>query len=71
MAKYLIYIINARVEDKSDPVKVTLHKILEFHLIFCYENFMETHSLRRVSGDLPETLRKLPVFTKFPHQENR
>ena len=27
--------------------------------------FMETHSFRRISGDLPETLRKQRVSTKF------
>ena len=32
---------------------------------------MEKHSLRRVSGDLPETLRKLCLSTKFPLQEIR
>ena len=32
---------------------------------------METHSFRIVSGDLPETLRKLCVSAKFPYQEIR
>ena len=44
-----------------------LHKILQFHLISWCENFVETHSVRRVSGELPKTLSKLcvpqnPVF---------
>ena len=34
-----------------------------------YGNFMEIHSFRRFSGDLAETLWKLRVSTKYPHQE--
>ena len=30
---------------------------------------MESHSFRRVSGDSPETMRKLCLCTKFPHLE--
>ena len=32
---------------------------------------METHSFQKVSGDSPETLGKLYVSTKHPHQEIR
>ena len=42
-----------------------LRKIPKFDLIFWCENFMVTHSFR----DLSETLRKLCLSTKFPHQE--
>ena len=49
--------------------QVTLRKILNFYLISCWENFVERHSFRRVLGDSPETLRKLCLSTKFPHQE--
>ena len=31
--------------------------------------FLERHSFRLVSGDLPETIRKLCLSTKFPRQE--
>ena len=40
-----------------------------FHLISWYGNFAERHIFRIVSGDLPETLRKLCLSAKFPHQE--
>ena len=35
------------------------------------ENFVESQSFRRVSGDSPETLRTLCVSTKFFHHETR
>ena len=34
-------------------------------------NFVERHLFRRVSGKSTETLRKLRLSTKFPHQEIR
>ena len=40
-------------------------------LILCYGNFVERHSFRIVSGDSPETMRKLYLSKKFPHQEIR
>ena len=46
----------------------TLCKIRKIHLIFWCEEYMETHSFRRVSGDLPETLWKLCASIKFPRQ---
>ena len=35
------------------------------------EIFLERHSFRIVSDDLPETMRKLCLSTKFPHHEIR
>ena len=46
-----------------------LRKILQFHLISWCGNFMERHSFRIVLGHSPETMRKLCLSTKFPHQE--
>ena len=51
--------------------KLALRKIPYFHLISWCGNFMERHSFRIVSGDSPETMRKLCLSTKFPHQEIR
>ena len=34
-------------------------------------NFVEMHSFRKVSSDLPKTMRKLCLFTKFSHQKIR
>ena len=48
--------------------KQTLRKILRFHLISWYENFVERHSF---CVESPETIRKLCLFKKFPHQESR
>ena len=50
---------------------ITLHKILEFDQISWCGNFLETvrHSFCRVLGESPETLQKLCLSTKFPHQE--
>ena len=45
------------------------YKISKFHLISCCGNFGETQSFDKVSGELPRTLRKLCVFTKFLAQE--
>ena len=38
------------------------------HNFWC-RNFVERHSFRRVSSKSPETLQKLHVPTKFPHQK--
>ena len=38
---------------------------------FWCRNFVERNSFRIVSGDSPETMRKLCLSTKFPHQEIR
>ena len=50
---------------------ISLHKILKFHLNSFCRNIGENHSFHKVSGELPETLRKLRLSTKFPHQEIR
>ena len=49
----------------------TLSKILQFHLIPWCGNFVERHSLPIVLCDSPETMRKLRLSTKLPHQEIR
>ena len=49
----------------------SLHKILYLHLISWCGNLAERHSFRIVSGDSPETMRKLCLFTKFPYHEIR
>ena len=51
--------------------ELPLRKILLFHLISWCENFVESHSLRIVLGDSPETIRKLCLSTKFFGQEIR
>ena len=49
--------------------ELALRKIPQFHLIYWCENFVGRHSFRIVSGDSPETMRKLCLPTKFSHQE--
>ena len=48
-----------------------LSKISKFNLISWCGNFVEMHNFCRASGNLPETLQKLCISTKFPHQEIR
>ena len=48
-----------------------LRKMRWSHLISWTWIFMESHSFRIVSGESPETMRKLCLSTKFPHQEIR
>ena len=43
----------------------------KFHLILWHGKFAEKRSFRRVLGRSPETLRKLYLSAKFPHQEIR
>ena len=52
-------------------LKLTLPKIQIFPLISWCGKFVETHSLQRVFGNSSETLQKLCVSTKFPHQQIR
>ena len=47
----------------------TLRKIPKFRLISWCGYFVETQTFRKVSGESPETLRKLRFSIKFPHQE--
>ena len=49
--------------------KKTLQKISQFHLISLCGNFVERHSIRKVSGESPETLRVRCLSTKLTHQE--
>ena len=49
----------------------TLRKILNFQLIFWCGNFAERYSFCRLPDNLPETLRKLCLSTKLPHQKIR
>ena len=47
----------------------TLHKTPKFHLIFWWRNFVEKHSLRRVSGKLPELCYLVVIFSiNFPYK---
>ena len=49
----------------------SLRKVPLLHPISWCGNFVESHSFHIVSGDSPETMRKLCLSTKFPHQEIR
>ena len=67
----------ANAEEYSDSlsffqtINIAVYKIVKFHPIFWCENFVETHSFCRDSGDSPETVWKLCVFRKFSYQEIR
>ena len=50
---------------------VSLLEIPYFHLMSWCESFLERHNFRVVLGESPETMRKLCLSTKFPHQEIR
>ena len=54
---------------KRKILKNTLYRISKFQLISWSGYFTERYSFRRVSGESPETLRRLCLSTKFPHQE--
>ena len=47
---------------------MSLRQIPKLHLISFCGNFVERHSLLRVLGNLPETLRKLCLSAKFLNQ---
>ena len=53
-------IVVKKLKFQSKIQFFNLRKILKFHLISWCGNFVETHSFCRVSGDSPETPRKLP-----------
>ena len=55
----------------NDILLLTLRKIPKFHLISWCENFVERHSFRIVSGEMPETMRKLCLSAKLTHQQVR
>ena len=46
-------------DDGYIPGISTLQKVSQFQLISWWENFVETHSVLKVSGKSPETLQKL------------
>ena len=48
-----------------------LGKILQFHQIFWWGNFVERHSFHIVAGESPKTMLKLCLSTQCPHQEMR
>ena len=47
---------------------IRLRKIPKFYLISWCGNFVERYNFSRILGDSPETLSKLCLSTKFPHQ---
>ena len=49
----------------------TLHKVSQFQQTCRCGKFVETHSFQKCLNESPETLRKLFVSTKLPHQEIR
>ena len=66
-----ITFIPCDVNSKPPVFRVTLRKVPKFCLISWCGNLMESHNFRKVSGESPETLRKLCASTKFSHQEIR
>ena len=56
---------------KLKNISKTLRKMQWFYLIFWCGNFVERQRFHIVLGDSPETMRKLCLSTKFPHQEIR
>ena len=53
--------------------KLTMNCFTQFlYNVTCwFGNFVESHSFRIVSGNSTETMRKVCLSTKFPHQEIR
>ena len=56
---------------KLSPLKYSLRKTASYHLTSWCGNFVEMHSFRIFSFVLPETIQKLCLSAKFPHQEVR
>ena len=74
--KYLTKILSGSTVQATKYGEVSLRKkpkfdLISWHLISWCGNFVERHSFRKASGESPETLRKLCLSTKFPHQEIR
>ena len=61
----------APVKEHKTFVKKCTTEIPKFHLISSSGNFVETQSLRTVFGDSPDTIWKICLSTKLPHQEIR
>ena len=53
----------------ASVIKTTLHKIPKFHINSWCGNLAERRIFRRVSGESPESLRKLCLSTKFAYQD--
>ena len=66
--RYLFTSFNNKT-DKNDNIHC--EKYRSFHPISWCAKFVERHSFRIISGDSTETMRKLCLSTKFPHQETR
>ena len=66
---FVYYEINRKF--RTTYWRLSLLKIPKFYLIFWSGNFWERYSFRIVSGESPETMRKLCLSLKFPHQEIR
>ena len=58
------------VASLSIHLENIINAVQKYHLISWCGN-LDRHSFRRVSGDSPETVQKLYLSTKFPHQEIR
>ena len=56
------------VASLSIRLENIINTVQKYHLISWCGN-LDRHSFRRVSGDSPETVQKLYLSTKFPHQE--
>ena len=70
----LLFLIYTFVMFFNTLFYATLQKISWFHLISRCENFVEKNSFHIISGNSGnslETMRKLFLSTKFPHQEIR
>ena len=63
-------LMSSFVNDTLRKISVTTKNTVISPICWC-GNFVERCSFRLVSGDLPETLRKLCLSTKFSHQEIR
>ena len=58
-----------KLENLQKPRIAVIAKSIIFHPISRCGNFAESHSLRIVLGESPETMRKLCLQIKFLHQE--
>ena len=66
----LLFLGNCQASPNSKVYR-SLRKIPQFHLISWCEYFVEKHSFRIASANSPETMRKLRLSKKLPHQEIR
>ena len=61
---WIVSLCKSTLTSRLQSQSYLLRKIPKFH-----ENFVGRYSFRRVLDELPETIRKLCLSTKFPHQE--